>query len=379
LVFFYSFFFFGGTAMATLWVRGRRRCLKYTGFTLIELLVVIAIIAVLVALLLPAVQQAREAARRTQCKNNLKQLGLAIHNYHDSAGMFPLNEMFGIMLPGQTTQTSGNQRSTSWITAMLPQLEQQALFNQINFSLPIYFQTTQGGGGVAAKRLVTFKIPSLHCPSDNIPQGGLYAGAEYTNYSGCQGCYWSQNGWAQDPWSGVFADWQTTTIADIKDGTSQTIMLGETATYGFTGGPQAWTNGGGVQRPQTSAVGRAALFGPASYATLPSTGGYFGCYPDGSGCGTGYYWFNYPANPPWDGPQFNGYYGINAEWPGTNSVHSGGTQVCMADGSTRFLNQTINGGMWNSVWWALVTRNGLGSQLWRGDPRNIVETPVGDF
>ncbi len=99
-------------------------CRKNRGFTLIELLVVIAIIAILVALLLPAVQQAREAARRTQCKNNLKQLGIAIHNYHDVAGMFP----------GNITQSPGSYRNASWLTMILPYIDQAPAYNQMEFS-----------------------------------------------------------------------------------------------------------------------------------------------------------------------------------------------------------------------------------------------------
>src|SRR6056297_544562 len=105
---------------------GRRRA----GFTLIELLVVIAIIAILVALLLPAVQQAREAARRSSCKNNLKQLGLALHNYHDTHGMFPIN--WGTGYDGTTNPTSSVQ--FSWMTYILPYIEESALYDTINFN-----------------------------------------------------------------------------------------------------------------------------------------------------------------------------------------------------------------------------------------------------
>ncbi|MDB5338411.1 MAG: hypothetical protein JWN70_4030, partial [Planctomycetaceae bacterium] len=96
-----------------------------SGFTLIELLVVIAIIAVLIALLLPAVQQAREAARRSQCKNNLKQLGLALHNYHDTYGVFPY---------AQTPCCSGGH---TWVEMLLPFMDQAPMYNQINFNLDI--------------------------------------------------------------------------------------------------------------------------------------------------------------------------------------------------------------------------------------------------
>src|SRR5258708_31972905 len=107
---------------------------RRTGFTLIELLVVIAIIAVLVSLLLPAVQQAREAARRSQCKNNLKQIGLALHNYHDSFSVFPPGYIAGSPFVDGETDTSPGW---SWASMILPQLDQGPLSASINFSLPI--------------------------------------------------------------------------------------------------------------------------------------------------------------------------------------------------------------------------------------------------
>src|SRR5512135_2886366 len=115
-----------------------QRRLRRHGFTLIELLVVIAIIAVLVALLLPAVQQAREAARRSQCKNNLKQIGLALHNYHDIANRFPAAIIGSGRANAQTAPPRGVGptvvNTTGWV-AMLPQLDQAPLYNNYNFSI----------------------------------------------------------------------------------------------------------------------------------------------------------------------------------------------------------------------------------------------------
>ena len=129
-------------------------------FTLIELLVVIAIIAVLIALLLPAVQAAREAARRIQCVNNLKQIGLALHNYHSVNNVFP---------PGRiNTYVAGNGHCWGAYSQMLPQLEMQALFNAMNFSMnpdPDYTTTTAVANMTAAVTVVN----TLLCPSDGGP------------------------------------------------------------------------------------------------------------------------------------------------------------------------------------------------------------------
>ncbi len=120
--------------------------LKKRGFTLIELLVVIAIIAILIALLLPAVQQAREAARRTECKNKLKQIGLALHNYHDVFGVFPPSSF-------------SNGARLSWHVSILPQIDQAPLYNQIDFSQLNYSHAS-------FKTLFTpVTVTAWHCPS----------------------------------------------------------------------------------------------------------------------------------------------------------------------------------------------------------------------
>ena len=138
------------------------------GFTLIELLVVIAIIAVLIALLLPAVQQAREAARRTQCKNNLKQLGLALHNYHDTYNLFPGASFCG------TTGTSSIAHCHTWIESLFPYFDQAPLFNQINFNVANHQD-------VNPTVLNNVKLQALMCPSD--PDSGVYPNSRESGYT----------------------------------------------------------------------------------------------------------------------------------------------------------------------------------------------------
>src|SRR5271166_430496 len=133
------------------------------GFTLIELLVVIAIIAVLIALLLPAVQSAREAARRMQCVNNLKQLGIALHNYHDALSIFPPGYIAASkFIDGETDTAPG----WSWASMILPQLEQASLYSSINVYLPI-----QAGANVTATQTI---VGAYLCPSDQLPAGGAF-------------------------------------------------------------------------------------------------------------------------------------------------------------------------------------------------------------
>lgn len=131
-------------------------------FTLIELLVVIAIIAVLIALLLPAVQQAREAARRTQCKNNLKQVGLALHNYHDTYQKFPAAMYFSNFpnggLIGYQQTNGGTNHGPSWLVCLLPHIDQAPLYSQANF--------TQAIGAAVNAPITSANLTAFQCPSD---------------------------------------------------------------------------------------------------------------------------------------------------------------------------------------------------------------------
>ena len=195
------------------------------GFTLIELLVVIAIIAILIALLLPAVQQAREAARRSTCKNNMRQIGLALHNYHEVYNTFPPEAIWGAGFG-----TTLLPRNYTWIIMILPYLEEKNLYESINFRLPIFGQLATDGALIRGK-----VIKVLQCPSDtNYGGSGFTHGFSHTNYAGAEGWdWWSRS---QDQHGGVFTLSTATRIRDITDGTSTTIMVGEVTSHGFTGG-----------------------------------------------------------------------------------------------------------------------------------------------
>ena len=219
------------------------------GFTLIELLVVIAIIAVLIALLLPAVQQAREAARRTQCKNNLKQIGLALHNYHDVFLQFPALVSFGNVTAANGAETYGY----NWSAMILPMIDNAPLFNVLsqidtagiastghpfdlsNSSFPPVSPKTANDYGWSKA------IPAFNCPSDTIPSvmgqldgtGHISYAANYGN-SNYGGLYNSIGVAAQPPadsagtsTTGMFAMMPQTQMRDVTDGTSNTIMIGE--------------------------------------------------------------------------------------------------------------------------------------------------------
>ncbi|MDB5337461.1 MAG: prepilin-type cleavage/methylation protein [Planctomycetaceae bacterium] len=199
------------------------------GFTLIELLVVIAIIAVLIALLLPAVQQAREAARRSQCKNNLKQFGLALHNYHDNSNGFPQG-WIGVNAAGQTFVDGGN--GWGWASRILPQMDQGPLFNTLNFSLPMTHASH------AAARITP--LPVYRCPSDigdlvwtiTDTNGTALAQLASANYVGSFGISDVDNCVGQSaPFrcagEGLLFHNSFVRMADITDGTSNTFMAGE--------------------------------------------------------------------------------------------------------------------------------------------------------
>jgi prepilin-type N-terminal cleavage/methylation domain-containing protein len=214
------------------------------GFTLIELLVVIAIIAILIALLLPAVQQAREAARRTQCKNNLKQLALALHNYLDVHLVFPPSHFQQFEATCDFSNLCADptiNKPWHWGAMLLPYIDQAPLYNQINFNFSPEWQLGPPATGNAA--LMASDVPIAHCPSDtvqnvitpfsaqNYPTTALQkvATSSYVASLGPFSGHGNPLAGASDPQDmGMFRPIFCIRIRDVTDGTSNTIALGET-------------------------------------------------------------------------------------------------------------------------------------------------------
>jgi prepilin-type N-terminal cleavage/methylation domain-containing protein/prepilin-type processing-associated H-X9-DG protein len=364
------------------------------GFTLIELLVVIAIIAVLIALLLPAVQAAREAARRTQCVNNLKQIGLAIQNYVSANNVLPPQTSWPTMAANYTGNPLGFAWGFNWYYAIFPQLEQQQTFNAVNFSLtPMDF--SQITAAIA-------KVSSMLCPSESAGNLHLFPVSTGTNtYYYATTNYVGNYGGpaAYMPYSGTIIpeydleQGMTTTsglpipsigLQSITDGTSNTGLVSERLIAGYlynTSATSALIYPGGI------AALRAIFQG--TYAALPNSVNITnalnnnpallfaqGCqslsstttaiYPGAIGVEmlagnpgyaglSSYMHWTAPNTPPCQNSVdtivgFVGPYGSAT----ANSLHPGGVNACFADGSVHFIKNSIG----LQTWWGLGTRNG---------------------
>jgi len=303
---------------------------RRSAFTLIELLVVIAIIAVLVAILLPAVQQAREAARKSQCQNNLKQLGIALHNYHEAQGVFP----YAISTGGRCGPAPYAITNHTGLIGLLPYIDQGGLFNkfdptQASGNFNPASGTLAGGGATATGNgvLSQTRLPAFLCPSDD-------GKAFYNGFDGTYGCvagvpayrtsyhfstswssaagycdFWSNEGLSSRSLFGVISNSQ---IRDVKDGTSNTVAMSETTLEVQDGVTASWAC--------NQHVGGGINFANPESKTINN---WYCCY-----------W----ATPP------NASFRPNriGEWGSPASTHPGGMGVVMADGSVHFLSENLD-------------------------------------
>lgn len=321
-----------------------------SGFTLVELLVVIAIIGILIALLLPAVQAAREAARRSQCTNHLKQMALALHNYHDSYNAFPAY--------GQPPAIdTGNSYVHSAHVKILPFLEQQSLYERMRINSKDFYEASNDytEGLAESHPVATFK-----CPSD-LPHP-TYKG--YCNYPVSAG---SNLGWdiAVERQNGVFRRRNETRMAEITDGTSNTIMLGEHLTG--DGDDEAYRPMTDVVRGLNLSGNESTSQGPIAPSAIEAAGAV--CHNDNfdnhSSAAAArfarglmeYSVFNTLAPPNWKYPSCmtstgTKNHGSSKGLYAARSRHPGGVNHALADASVRFISETID----------LTTYHGLGSR-----------------
>jgi prepilin-type N-terminal cleavage/methylation domain-containing protein len=296
---------------------------RRSGFTLIELLVVIAIIAILIGLLVPAVQKVREAAARLQCENNLKQIGLALHDYHDTYKKLP---------PG--SNTSG----FTVVALLLPYIEQGNVYNQINFSVSATNAANAGPTGIT--------IPILLCPSDptNVMPAGQGGNNYFANY-GTNPNFFQPHNVA----NGVFGlrDTSGVRLTDITDGTSSTVAFSELRKGDWNNAqysPQDWLNASSAGLPTSidQALSLCQGIDPTSltYQWLSAGGEWL----NDSNTGTAYLHCGTPNTVPNCGFPANLTFCVNA-----SSAHIGGVNAVLCDGSVRFVGNSISLATWRAV------------------------------
>ncbi|MEZ6032507.1 MAG: DUF1559 domain-containing protein [Planctomycetaceae bacterium] len=322
---------------------------RRSAFTLIELLVVIAIIAILVSLLLPAVQQAREAARRTQCKNNLKQIGLALHNYESTYTTFPMGDC-------SVNYGAGDVPQASVQAYILPYLDGNNNYATFNFN----YQVNGNANNTQAR--IQF-IPSFHCPSDPGGTRNFIASlidAASSNYMQCMGSHSDHAGYVVSGTTtprtsrhGVFSRNSRIRIGDITDGTSNTALFGEIKKGpNHTGSLLAIAAGDPrdfqvATRVTTTWTGNDQLTPPADCENRATTAWmYRGLqYYRGLLVAT-YYNHTLPPNSRKRDCV------TSTLWQGhlaARSYHTGGAQIVLADGSVRFASENVDAGVWSAV------------------------------
>ncbi len=323
----------------------RGRLATSRGFTLIELLVVIAIIAVLIALLLPAVQQAREAARRTQCKNNLKQLGLALHNYHDVFNKFCYRQGG---TDGASDIVSNYQRISGFI-GLLPYFDQAPLYNTIT-TPQVYNSINFPANGPVPwnDNYIPWqaKLPGLICPSDI---DGQQTARGKTNYKFSGGSVQNINN--QDQFNGLFGINRNQGIRDCTDGTSNTIAMAEVCKN--TGSPEVISNmlynvaglgaNPNVIRTNTyiDAANPRRYVGSAPFVSAESR------WSDGMTNATAVNMVLPPNSP--SGTENTGWCdSCDGVYPPT-SRHTGVIQALLADGTVRAISENIDLGIWRAL------------------------------
>lgn len=316
-----------------------------TGFTLIELLVVIAIIAVLVALLLPAVQQAREAARRSDCKNKLKQLALAVHNYHDAYQVLPPGTVNGAGRTGSPDDPNGCHGGGQlciggpWIVMILPYMDQAPLFQQHQQIVEERAEAVDWyGNGYYTSQNIDIgseRVPFMDCASHpkNDQQMANGTGMEHLargNYAACYGSGgYGQSYTDSKLTGGIFGNNSNYRMGDIVDGTSNTVMLSELK----------------YRSPGTNSTGD--IRGTWAYGSMGSnifstfTGPNSNVYDRIWGC-------RHVPDMPCGGSTSDGgtYQNLYAA---ARSYHTGGVHAALGDGSVRFISDNIDLGTWQAL------------------------------